>query len=144
MCNDSQTPKIKANQNRNVDSIKQTIFNLSLGSMALHGVYNPKTSTVSIFKDRGSPEHQMTNRCLLFTQCAITVKIFSAQNVMNYLLDFFFKHPIMAACNFPVSIYRVSRLPFQCCVIRQPASSSCHFVDLSVPAVRRCYCIHCS
>lgn len=64
----------------------------------------------------------MTNRCLLFTQCAITVEIFSAQNVMHYLLHFFFKHPIMAACNFPVSIYRVSRLPFQRCVIRLPAS----------------------
>lgn len=58
--------------------------------MAQHGVFNLKTSTVSIFKDRGSPEHQMTNSGLLFTQCAITVPIFSAQNIMHYLFEIFF------------------------------------------------------
>lgn len=83
-------PEIKANQNRNVDSINKTHSNGCLGAMAPHGASNPKTSTLSISRDQGKPEWQMTNRCLLFTQCAITVKIFSAQSIMHYLLGLFF------------------------------------------------------
>lgn len=111
---------LKANQNRNVDSTDTTMFNPFLPSMAQQDVFNPRTTMVSIFREWGSPGHHMTNSCLLFTKCAITVWIFSAQNIMRYLCQCFYSL-ILVAWDFPVSIYRFSHSVFLwCCLIKAP------------------------
>lgn len=76
-------------------------------SMAQQDVFNPRTTVVSIFREWGSPGHHMTNSCLLFTKCAITVWIFSAQNIMHYLCQCLYSL-ILVAWDFPVCIYRFS------------------------------------
>lgn len=93
----------------NVDSTNEiVIFNPSSPFTAQRDAFNPENLRSRYSRGLGGAQNtKMTNSQLLFTECAITVCTFSAQNIMHYLSEYFYGL-IMPACDFLISIYRFS------------------------------------